>query len=143
MQFNRKQPEAITGMDDGVEIRIENLSVRFPDKSGHDQLDQLDPALVYTTGKISAHPNIHTIIPDEVKVTLDARHYDPAVIQQVLAIIHAMPTEWVGCQMHYEEAWSRKSVAYDERLVTMVANSADALGYTKLQMHSGPGHEFL
>lgn len=107
----------------------------------HDQLDQLDPALVYTTGKISAHPNIHTIIPDEVKVTLDARHYDPAVIQQVLAIIHAMPTEWVGCQMHYEEAWSRKSVAYDERLVTMVANSADALGYTKLQMHSGPGHD--
>ena len=44
----------------------------------HDELDKLDPALVYTTGKISAHPNIHTIIPDEVKFTLDARHYDPA-----------------------------------------------------------------
>ena len=41
MQFNRKQPEAITGMDDGVEIRIENLSVRFPDKSGHEMVDAL------------------------------------------------------------------------------------------------------
>ena len=41
MQFNRKQPEAITGMDDGIEIRIENLSVRFPDKNGHDMVDAL------------------------------------------------------------------------------------------------------
>ena len=107
----------------------------------HDELDRLDPALVYTTGKISAHPNIHTIIPDEVKFTLDARHYDPAVIQQVLSIIRAMPCEWVGCTVSYEEAWSRKSVAYDERLVDIVAQSAKALGYTNLRIHSGPGHD--
>ena len=47
----------------------------------HDELDKLDSKLVYTTGKISAHPNIHTIIPDEVKFTLDARHKDPEVIK--------------------------------------------------------------
>ena len=57
----------------------------------HDELDKLDSALVYTTGKISAHPNIHTIIPDEVKFTLDARHYNPEVIQQVLNVIKKIP----------------------------------------------------
>ena len=46
----------------------------------HENLDKLDKELVYTTGKISAHPNIHTIIPDEVKLTLDSRHKDPKVM---------------------------------------------------------------
>ncbi len=58
----------------------------------HDELDQLDGKLVYTTGKISAHPNIHTIIPDEVKFTLDARHQDSEVIKQVLEVIKNIPS---------------------------------------------------
>lgn len=107
----------------------------------HDELDKLDPALVYTTGKISAHPNIHTIIPDEVKLTLDARHYDPAVIQQVLEIIKALPSEIVGCKASYQEAWSRKSVAYDAKLVDIVEESVKAVGYSNLRIHSGPGHD--
>ena len=43
----------------------------------HEEFDKFDSKLVYTTGKISCHPNIHTIIPDEIKFTLDARHQDP------------------------------------------------------------------
>lgn len=107
----------------------------------HDELDKLDPALVYTTGKISAHPNIHTIIPDEVKFTLDARHYDPAVIAQVLAIIKSMPGEVVGCKASYQEAWARKSVAFDAMLVRTVEESAKALEYPYMRIHSGPGHD--
>ena len=34
MQQARKLPETFTGANDGVEIRIQELSVRFPDKSG-------------------------------------------------------------------------------------------------------------
>ncbi len=107
----------------------------------HDELDKLDPALVYTTGKISAHPNIHTIIPDEVKFTLDARHYDPAVIEQVLSIIRALPAEVERCGLAYTEAWSRKSVAFAKPLVETVAASADKLGYRSIRMYSGPGHD--
>ena len=107
----------------------------------HDELDKLDPALVYTTGKISAHPNIHTIIPDEVKFTLDARHYDPAVIRQVLAVIKAIPAEVERCQFSCQEAWSRKSVAFAPELVNTVEESSKALGYKTLRMFSGPGHD--
>jgi beta-ureidopropionase / N-carbamoyl-L-amino-acid hydrolase len=107
----------------------------------HDELDKLEPALVYTTGKISAHPNIHTIIPDEVKFTLDARHYDPAVIRQVLAVINSLPGEIVGCKVSYAEAWARKSVAFDPLLVDTVEESAKACGYTNRRIHSGPGHD--
>lgn len=107
----------------------------------HDELDELDGRLVYTTGKISAHPNIHTIIPDEVKFTLDARHQNPEVIKQVLGIIKKIPGEVEKCKVSCEEAWSRKSVAYTSELVDLVEKSANEYGYTNRRMYSGPGHD--
>lgn len=107
----------------------------------HDELDKLDSKLVYTTGKISAHPNIHTIIPDIVKFTLDARHQDPAVIKQVLEIIKAIPKEVEKCQTSYQEAWSRATVTFYPEYVDYVEKNANAYGYTSKRMYSGPGHD--
>lgn len=107
----------------------------------HDELDELDSRLVYTTGKISAHPNIHTIIPDEVKFTLDARHQNPEVIRQVLEIIKKIPSEVEKCKVCYEEAWSRKTVAFTSELVDYVEKSAQEYGYSSKRIYSGPGHD--
>ncbi|WP_349948156.1 Zn-dependent hydrolase [Lacrimispora sp. BS-2] len=107
----------------------------------HDELDQLDGKLVYTTGKISAHPNIHTIIPDEVKITLDARHQDPEVIRQVLAVIKKIPSVVEQCKVSYEEAWSRKTVSFTAELVDYVEMSAQECGYSNRRIYSGPGHD--
>lgn len=107
----------------------------------HDELDELDGKLVYTTGKISCHPNIHTIIPDEVRFTLDARHQNPEVIKQVLEIIHKIPAEIEKCKAGYEEAWARKSVDYTPELVDFVEKSAQEFGYPSKRMYSGPGHD--
>jgi N-carbamoyl-L-amino-acid hydrolase len=107
----------------------------------HNELDELDSRLVYTTGKISAHPNIHTIIPDEVKFTLDARHQDPRVLKQVLDIIKKIPEEVERCRASYAEAWSRKSVAFTSELIDYVEKSAQEYGYSSKRMYSGPGHD--
>jgi N-carbamoyl-L-amino-acid hydrolase len=107
----------------------------------HDELDKLDSRLVYTTGKISAHPNIHTIIPDEVRFTLDARHQNPEEIRQVLDIIKRIPPEVEKCRVSYAEAWSRKSVAYTPKLVDYVEKSAQEYGYSSRRIYSGPGHD--
>ena len=107
----------------------------------HDELDELDSKLVYTTGKISAHPNIHTIIPDEVKFTLDARHQDPEVIKQVLEIIYKIPKEVEKCEASYQEAWSRKTVAFTPELVDFTEKSASEFGYSSKRMYSGAGHD--
>ena len=107
----------------------------------HDELDTLDDKLVYTTGKISAHPNIHTIIPDEVKFTLDARHQDPEVISRVVQIIKSIPSEVEKCKMTYAEAWSRKTVQFMPSLVDFVEQSANDYGYANKRMYSGPGHD--
>jgi N-carbamoyl-L-amino-acid hydrolase len=107
----------------------------------HDELDELDGALVYTTGKISAHPNIHTIIPDEVKFTLDARHQNPDVIRRVVEIIRKIPAEVEKCRASYAEAWARKTVGYTPELVDYVEKSANEYGYSSKRMYSGPGHD--
>ncbi len=107
----------------------------------HDELDKLDSKLVYTTGKISAHPNIHTVIPDIVKFTLDARHQDPEVIKQVLNIIKAIPKVVEKCTASYEEAWSRKTVHYYPEFIDYVEKNAKEYGYSSMRMYSGPGHD--
>lgn len=107
----------------------------------HDEFDELDSRLVYTTGKISAHPNIHTIIPDEVRFTLDARHQNHEVLEQVLKIIRRIPGEVEKCGAVCREAWSRKTVAFTPELVGFVEKSARELGYSSRRIYSGPGHD--
>ncbi len=108
----------------------------------HQQFDQLgDEDLVYTTGKISCHPNIHTIIPDEVKFSLDVRHADAEVIKKCAEIINRMPEEFAGCSVSYEEAWARNTVLFNKNLVDSVQKVSDLLGYRSHVMYSGAGHD--
>lgn len=107
----------------------------------HRELDKLDGKLVYTTGRINCSPNIHTIIPDHVKFTLDARHQDPEVIKQVVQIIENIPTELAKCKVSYKQLWSRKTVAFNEEMVGFVEKNAKENGYPCMRMYSGPGHD--
>ncbi len=107
----------------------------------HEELDKLDSNLVYTTGEILCHPCIHTVIPDLVDFSLDARHQNPEVIKQVVEVIKNMPKEFDKCEVKYEEAWARNTVEFDEELVGFVQKSADAYGYSSKKMYSGAGHD--
>lgn len=107
----------------------------------HTECDKLDSRLVYTTGEIFCHPNIHTIIPDKVELTIDARHQDPAVVEKVVDIIKAIPPVVEKCEVSYKEAWSRKTVHFYPEYVNFVEDSAKELGYQSKRMYSGPGHD--
>jgi N-carbamoyl-L-amino-acid hydrolase len=107
----------------------------------HVELDRLDSNLVYTTGEILCHPGVHTVIPDLVDFSLDARHQDSEVIKQVVEIIKNMPKEFDKCEVKYQEAWSRSTIEFNEKLVSLVEKSADAYGYTSKRMYSGAGHD--
>lgn len=108
----------------------------------HKAFDSLnDPDLVYTTGKISCHPNIHTIIPDEIKFTVDLRHKDPAVVAKCAQLVKEMPKEFDGCSVTYEEGWARDTVHFAGELIQAVQDSADELGYSSMRIYSGAGHD--
>lgn len=107
----------------------------------HEALDKLNPALVYTTGRITAEPNIHTVIPERVRFTLDARHENPRVIQQVVEVIRSLPGQVAGCTLDYKESWARSTVEFYRPYVEMAARAAGAFGYTVHPMYSGAGHD--
>jgi N-carbamoyl-L-amino-acid hydrolase len=107
----------------------------------HAELDKFPKDLVYTTGELKLHPNVHTVIPDEVDFSLDVRHWDPAVLAEALETVKRIPREFDRCPVTYREAWSRKRCEFDRALVSLVEKNAAALGYSYMVMHSGPGHD--
>jgi beta-ureidopropionase / N-carbamoyl-L-amino-acid hydrolase len=107
----------------------------------HKELDKLDGKLVYTTGRVNCSPNVHTIIPERVKFTLDSRHQDPEVIKQVVQIIENIPEELAKCSVSYKQLWSRKTVAFNKEMVDFVEKNAKEYGYSNMRMYSGPGHD--
>ncbi len=108
----------------------------------HQEFDKLgDSDLVYTTGKISCHPDIHTVIPDEVKFSLDVRHADPEIIKKCVKIIQKMPKMWANCEMTYKPDWTRETILFDKKLVQNVQEASDKLGYKSHIMYSGAGHD--
>ncbi|MDR0827310.1 MAG: Zn-dependent hydrolase [Desulfovibrio sp.] len=107
----------------------------------YEKLGRIDDNLVFTFGHIDCRPNIHTIIPEEVNFSLDARHQDPILVRRVVDALESLPAETAGCQVSCKEAWSRKTTTFDPELVAIVKKNADALGYSNRFIYSGPGHD--
>lgn len=107
----------------------------------HEELDKLDSNLVYTTGEIVCHPCVHTVIPDFVDFSLDARHQDPEVIKQVVKVIENIPKELDKCRVEYELQWARNTIQFDKELVGFVKKNAEAYGYSNMDIYSGAGHD--
>jgi N-carbamoyl-L-amino-acid hydrolase len=106
-----------------------------------EKLGALDEKLVFTTGQILCRPNVHTIVPNYVKFTLDSRHQDMGVLAQVVEIIENLPKDVCGCKLSYEEHWGRKTIRFDEGMLGYIEEAATELGYTNKRMYSGAGHD--
>lgn len=108
-----------------------------------EQLSQLDKGLVYTVGRMNVSPNIHTVIPNKVVFTLEARHKHANVIAQVEQIIDGLTKvlDHEGCDITTKKLWDRQTVWFDENIVNEVEKSAVSLGYDYKRMDSGAGHD--
>lgn len=105
------------------------------------RLELLDSDLVYTMGRLNVFPNIHTVIPNKVVFTIEARHQDEDVIRQVEAIIQDLPDTNSGCQIQKTKLWGRDTVWFDEKLCSMLESASESLGYSYKRMVSGAGHD--
>jgi len=107
----------------------------------HEELDKLDPTLVYTTGEIVCKPCVHTVIPNFVDFSIDARHENPEIIKQVVKIIESLPKEIAKCRVETERAWGRDTAYFDKGLVATVKKVTDEFGYSNMYINSGAGHD--
>lgn len=107
------------------------------------RLGGLDPELVFTMGRLNVFPNIHTVIPNKVVFTLEARHKDPAIMSQVEEIILQLSQtcDLEGCSMNAKKLWDRTTVWFDEDILKSMENAADGLGYSYKKIASGAGHD--
>lgn len=109
----------------------------------HEEIDKLNrPELVYTTGEILCHPNVHTVIPDLIDFSIDVRHEDPELRAKVLEIVKSLEKkEWAKCRCEVEMAWMRDTVYFDKELVGYVQEAANELGTKNQVINSGAGHD--
>ncbi|WP_053362883.1 Zn-dependent hydrolase [Bacillus sp. FJAT-27251] len=107
------------------------------------KLNSLENDLVYTMGRLNVHPNIHTVIPNKVVFTLEARHKDPATIKQVEEIILGLTQSPAneGCEVKATKLWGRDTVWFNEEIVDTVEQATKSLGYSYKRMVSGAGHD--
>lgn len=109
----------------------------------HDTIDQLGHEdLVYTTGEVVIHPCVNTVIPDFFDFSIDVRHENPDVLNQVREILHKLPQkEWKGCRCEVELGWNRDTVYWNKELVGYVREAVEELGYSHMDINSGAGHD--
>ncbi|CAM3524555.1 Allantoate amidohydrolase [Vibrio aerogenes CECT 7868] len=109
----------------------------------HDEIDELGYSdLVYTTGEIECHPNVHTCVPDEVDFCIDVRHESAEVLGQVLAIVKSCAEKsWAGCSCQVDKMWNRDTVYWNDTLVSFVKAAAEETGVSHQVLHSGAGHD--
>lgn len=107
------------------------------------KLSNLDKDLVFTMGRMNVQPNIHTVIPNKVVFTLEARHRDSVVIKQVEEIIMGLPhlSENEGCKIKAEKLWDRTTVWFEQEICDLLELGTAELGYSYKRMVSGAGHD--
>ncbi|WML28909.1 Zn-dependent hydrolase [Neobacillus sp. OS1-32] len=107
------------------------------------RLSVLDQELVYTIGRVNVYPSIHTVIPNKVVFTLEARHKNMEIIATVKEIIQGLPSLGVneGCEVKTTKLWERDTVWFAPELCQLLEQSAASLGYSNRRMVSGAGHD--
>lgn len=108
------------------------------------QLSNISDDLVYTIGRFNISPNIHTIIPSDVVFTLDIRHKDSKIIDQVETIVENYQKNQQNnskCHIESKVVWKRDTVHFDPYLDDLIEFSSNEFGYDSKRMYSGAGHD--
>ena len=99
---------------------------------------------VTTTGRIHVQPNLAAAIPGKVTFTIDARHPDPAKVQELWANHEAL-IQSVAKKHDVEASWSllvdHPPCPSDPELIDLLETTAMEQGIPFVSMYSGGGHD--
>ena len=135
---NQVGPTPMEGRNDALCAAAEMiLSInQLPEKMGGN--------MVATVGEIHNRPNSRNIVPDGVHLTVDLRSWDDELANRAwddarndFEAIAARR----GCSIRIEETWRVNHMPFDSKLVQLVLDNAEELGYSPLKMISGAGHD--
>ena len=111
---------------------------------GIDRIARSHPDAVGTIGFVEVSPNSHNVIPGDVRATIDLRHPENAVLDQVEREIAALVVEAAqanGLEHRLEPISRTAPVAFDPECIASVRAGAEAAGLSTRDMISGAGHD--
>ena len=102
------------------------------------------PHAVGAIGHIDVYPNSRNIIPGKVVFTVDFRHPNKEIIQDMEDRMRkgaADIAEKIGLTMDIEKVGNFDPVEFDKDCVEKVRDAAKILGYSHMNIVSGAGHD--
>ncbi len=102
-----------------------------------------DQALRLTIGRLDVVPGSINVVPAEVVFTVDLRHPDADVLDDVETRLRALARPTAGCEVDMVRTMAMDPSLFDAEITETVARSAERLGLTALRMASGAFHDAL
>ena len=99
-----------------------------------------------TVGHVEVRPDSRNVVPGSVFFTVDLRHSEPAHLRQMHeelgALVERVKLE-TNTDVVLEHVMEVPPMTFDEQCVGTVREAAERLGYSHLDIVSGPGHDAL
>jgi beta-ureidopropionase / N-carbamoyl-L-amino-acid hydrolase len=102
------------------------------------------PRAVATVGRLDVTPNSPNVVAGSVNFSVDLRHPDDSVLDQMEAAFRASigPTlEPLGLTFVERRIWMNPATAFDPGLIAAVRAGAEKAGYAWREIVSGAGHD--
>jgi N-carbamoyl-L-amino-acid hydrolase len=97
-----------------------------------------------TVGYVQVHPNSRNVIPGTVKFSVDLRNVDDQKLDAMDAEIKAFvdkTSKESGLSIELSQVSYFKPCKFEEACVAAVAKGAEQLGYSRMDVVSGAGHD--
>ncbi|VEF49236.1 N-carbamoyl-L-amino acid amidohydrolase [Bacillus freudenreichii] len=97
-----------------------------------------------TIGRLAIKPNSINCVPGEVIFSVDVRHSDDSVKEQLCQmIIEKMSITAAAEEVSIEinKIWETSASHFSDELIDVISETSDELGYTSQKMISGAGHD--
>jgi len=102
------------------------------------------PYGVGTVGILETKPGSPNVVPGEVFLTIDLRHPETAVLNQMESDIAADAEaigSYLGLEVAIDNIWHQPPVQFDQDCISAVRNAAAASGCSTRDIVSGAGHD--
>lgn len=99
-----------------------------------------------TFGDLRVSPGSRNTVPEKLIVSVDLRHPETAVLEEMLASFQRRVAEigaLRGIAAKVETIWHMPPTSFDPRLINLIETSARELGFSNRRMVSGAGHDSL
>jgi N-carbamoyl-L-amino-acid hydrolase len=112
--------------------RVENIALEYP------------PCAVGTVALVEVKPNSRNVIPGQVFFTVDFRHPEDAVLEDMEQKLFTAVNEVagnIGLEPDARKIWESPAVKFDAACIAAVRRAAEKAGYSMQDMVSGAGHD--